>query len=142
MKPAKPFNAPSAGAGLGVLVTIVLAFWVFRTPSTADGEGCRYSIDQRIYGSIVAALMMVIPSVIAGGSIGLLAERLRTHPSWLRRVAIVGVACLTVLGLGALMGLSAYVPRACVPVVVAALYMEHRTRASAPIPVAIASKVR
>jgi hypothetical protein len=140
MKPAKPFNAASAGAGLGVLVTIVLALWVLCTQSTGDE---RYGhIDQRIYGSIVAALMMVVPSVIAGGSIGLLAERLRTHPSWLRRVAIVGIACLTVLGLGALMGLCAYVRGACVLVVVAALYMEHQTRASAPIPVAIASKVR
>lgn len=56
MKPAKPFNAPSAGAGLGVLVTIVLALWVLCTRSTAAEERNCHNIDQRIYGSIVAAL--------------------------------------------------------------------------------------
>ena len=57
-------------------------------------------------------------------------------------MAIVGAACLIVLGLGAMTELCEYVPGACVPVVVAALYMEHRTRTSAPIPIAIASQVR
>ena len=139
MKPAKPFNAPLVGAGLGVLVTIVLALWLLVTPPGVDGTG--YTVDQRIAGSIFAALMMVVPSVIAGALIGALAPRLRCHP-WVRRVTIVGIACLTVLELGALTKLCEYVPGACVPVVIAALYLEHRTRTGAPIPIAIASQVR
>ena len=39
-------------------------------------------------------------------------------------------------------GLGGLVAIVLVPVVVAALYMEHRTRTSAPIPIAIASQVR
>jgi hypothetical protein len=123
-------GAPLLGAKLGVLVAIILAVWL---PLVASATN--YTLGERFYGSLLAALIIVVPSVIAGALIGHLAERLQLDP-WFRRVVIVGIACLIALGLGALTGLCAYVPGACVPVVVAGLYLEHRTRTSAPIPIA------
>jgi hypothetical protein len=134
-------SAPLLGAKLGVLVAIILAVLLPLIAAPTDIGGRSYTLGERFYGSLLAALIMVIPSVIAGALIGYLARRLRLPP-WSRCVVIAGIACLIVLGLAALTGLYVYLRGACVPVVVAALYLEHRTRTSAPIPIAIASQVR
>jgi NhaP-type Na+/H+ or K+/H+ antiporter len=80
-----------------------------------------------------------IPGVLAGILIGWLAGQLPTWaPRW--RVPLLAVpAFVVVLALAATFGMTAAVPVACIPTLVAALILERWTRRPEPAPVPVAT---
>jgi hypothetical protein len=83
-----------------------------------------------------------IPAVVAGGLLGMLAGlTARRSPRW-RAVLLALPALGLVAGLGTFFTLTAAVPVACIPTLVAALVLERWTRQVMPAPVATARSLR
>lgn len=90
-------------------------------------------------GSIlVVAMFGCIPAAVAGGLIGVLAGLTARSSPWWRAALLAVPAFGVVAGLGAFFDVTAAIPVACIPTLVAALVLERWTRKVAPALIATA----
>src|SRR6185436_12450644 len=75
-----------------------------------------------------------VPAVVVGALIGLFAGLTATRSPWWRAVLLSLPAFALVVILASIFGLSARIPVACIPTLVAALMLERWTRRVAPAP--------
>ena len=87
--------------------------------------------------AFVVFLIGVMPGLVTGAMLGILAAALAERPVWLRRLAIAGPAVAVLLGLAAVFDVTHVFLLAVIPTLVSALVLERHTRARALVPVAI-----
>jgi hypothetical protein len=86
--------------------------------------------------ALVVFLFGIIPGLVTGVALGMLAASMAERPVWWRRLAIAGPAVGVLIGSAAFFEVTQVFLLAIIPTVVSALILERNTRARSVMPVA------
>jgi hypothetical protein len=115
------------GAFIGFVNTLVVAVGL-----SAVEPRDRFGI------TLIVTLIGVIPAVLTGVVLGAIAKQLASARVRVRIAVLVPPALAVVGFLAFAFNMTSYFVLACIPTLASALYLERRTRAGAPLPVAVA----